>query len=443
MSDMYFFRIIIIIILSYPYFAFASNDTQTCEVYPITVPHSLVGGAANGTSFDLIQFGNAAGNHSWVTWNGDTSGAAAAISVTPPGNDSSYINPNDATDSVLGISDWVTGLSYFPTSGGTTNALDLQIGKDIIIPLWSQQSISSGLQQYQIQEFGIINLTAYKLKGKVPSISFIYKGIASCGNGSSGPVAENDNFITVAEAELSIVLSASTQTGQPITYRIVDSPVNGSLVGNNENYTYLSNAGFTGIDTFTFKANDSVEDSALATISIEVLAPTPMGQCELYPITVPYSLVSTSNIGDSFVDIGVGDAAENFNWLSWNGGFSSYYYRLMMSPPGNSDSYTNPSDIGDTFLEKYDSVRGLYQDGSVDNATISSSLAELLNKDIIIPLWSQIDTGFYRVEGFAKVNLTAFSLRGQSNKISFAYRGLVNCKTNGNPVAIPASVQTH
>jgi RHS repeat-associated protein len=319
----------------------------------------------------------------------------------------------------------------------------LQIGKDIIIPLWSQQSISSGLQQYQIQEFGIINLTAYKLKGKVPSISFIYKGIASCGNGSSGPVAENDNFITVAEAELSIVLSASTQTGQPITYRIVDSPVNGSLVGNNENYTYLSNAGFTGIDTFTFKANDSVEDSALATISIEVLAPTPMGQCELYPITVPYSLVSTSNIGDSFVDIGVGDAAENFNWLSWNGGFSSYYYRLMMSPPGNSDSYTNPSDIGDTFLEKYDSVRGLYQDGSVDNATISSSLAELLNKDIIIPLWSQIDTGFYRVEGFAKVNLTAFSLRGQSNKISFAYRGLVNCKTNGNPVAIPASVQTH
>ncbi|MCL1036716.1 DUF1566 domain-containing protein [Shewanella submarina] len=431
---------VIILALAFftPFFSFAANDTQTCEVYPIAVPYSLVGGGATGTSFEGITFGNTSNSHSWLTWNGDTSDSAAAISLTPPGNDSSYVNPNDESDVILGVNDWVFGLSSFPTSGEVTNALDMQIGKDIIVPLWSQQSTTSGFQQYRVQEFGVISLTAYKLKGKAPSISFVYKGIASCDSAGSGPVAENDNFITVGEAELSIGLSASTQSGEDMTYTIIDAPVNGSLVGSDQNYVYVSNAGFEGIDAFTFKANDSIEDSALATILIEVLAPTPIGQCELYPITVPYSLLSTSNAGDLFEDIKIGNSLTNFNWLSWSGGNSSYYFENMTTPPGNSDGYRSPSDVGDTFLEKHDWVRVLA--GSISDTTYSSGLTKLLGKDIVIPVWSQVNEEGYQVDGFASINLTNFSLRGQDN-ISFTYKGMVNCKNNGNPVATDTSLQ--
>ncbi|MCL1041909.1 DUF1566 domain-containing protein [Shewanella marisflavi] len=271
MTDMHYLRTVVLLVLLTPIYSFAVNDTQTCEVYPITVPHSLVYGAASGTSFDAIAFGNATDNHSWVTWSGDTSGSAAAISLTPPGNDSSYVNPNDATDSVLGIGDWISGLSSFPISGGVTDALDSQLGNDLIIPLWGQVDSNSGTEKFKVEQFGIINITSYKLKGKTPSISFLYKGKAYCDNNS--PIANNINLTTPQDAELLLTLIASDKDDDLLTYSVTAHPLNGNIEVQGQHVTYSPNEGFSGIDRFNYIVNDGLASSNIATVTIDVTLP--------------------------------------------------------------------------------------------------------------------------------------------------------------------------
>jgi outer membrane protein OmpA-like peptidoglycan-associated protein len=55
------------------------------------------------------------------------------------------------------------------------------------------------------------------------------------------------------------------------------APAHGSLgpIGADRKVTYTPAAGYTGADSFTYTANDGIEDSPATTVTIEVLAPTP------------------------------------------------------------------------------------------------------------------------------------------------------------------------
>ena len=54
---------------------------------------------------------------------------------------------------------------------------------------------------------------------------------------------------------------------------LVDSPSNGTLsLNTNGSFTYMPNNGFTGIDTFTYKASDGDLESNVATVTITVEA---------------------------------------------------------------------------------------------------------------------------------------------------------------------------
>ena len=57
----------------------------------------------------------------------------------------------------------------------------------------------------------------------------------------------------------------------------LSDPVNGIISSFNADgsFTYVPTANFTGVDTFTYKANDTVFDSAVTTVSINVLATNP------------------------------------------------------------------------------------------------------------------------------------------------------------------------
>ena len=58
-----------------------------------------------------------------------------------------------------------------------------------------------------------------------------------------------------------------------LTYTIVDQPTHGTLTGTGANRIYTPTANYNGLDSFTFKTNDGLADSATpATISIEVKA---------------------------------------------------------------------------------------------------------------------------------------------------------------------------
>jgi len=55
-----------------------------------------------------------------------------------------------------------------------------------------------------------------------------------------------------------------------LTYTILKQPENGTLRGEAPDLTYIPNRGFTGVDTFDFKANNGTYDSNTATVSIHV-----------------------------------------------------------------------------------------------------------------------------------------------------------------------------
>src|SRR5439155_21652601 len=67
-----------------------------------------------------------------------------------------------------------------------------------------------------------------------------------------------------------VTLTASDPDGNPLTFATTSTPAHGSLSGTAPNLTYTPNAGFFGTDSFTFKANDGLLDSNVATVSITV-----------------------------------------------------------------------------------------------------------------------------------------------------------------------------
>jgi RHS repeat-associated protein len=123
---------------------------------------------------------------------------------------------------------------------------------------------------------------------------------------NTAPVADAQSLITNEDTALSIVLIATDVDNDVLTYEVVTNPTNGALTGTAPNLTYIPNANFFGSDSFTFKANDGVEDSNIAVIDISInsnnITPVITSNPSLLA-TVDhqylYSLIATDEDGDS------------------------------------------------------------------------------------------------------------------------------------------------
>jgi hypothetical protein len=82
------------------------------------------------------------------------------------------------------------------------------------------------------------------------------------------PTAFPQTLSTGPNIPVVIVLRGADSDLDALTFSIVTPPTNGSLSGVPPNVTYMPNSGFSGADSFTFKANDGKLDSAPATISV-------------------------------------------------------------------------------------------------------------------------------------------------------------------------------
>ena len=67
-----------------------------------------------------------------------------------------------------------------------------------------------------------------------------------------------------------ITLTGSDLDGDTLIYGVVTQPTHGALSGTAPNLTYTPAADYNGADSFTFKANDGMVDSNIATVSITV-----------------------------------------------------------------------------------------------------------------------------------------------------------------------------
>ena len=80
---------------------------------------------------------------------------------------------------------------------------------------------------------------------------------------------------------LPVTLSGSDADNDPLTFRIVTQPKNGTLSGTSPNLIYTPKTGFVGTDSFTLVANDGKADSAPGTITVQVVADAPMNSAPL------------------------------------------------------------------------------------------------------------------------------------------------------------------
>jgi Glycosyl hydrolases family 28/Divergent InlB B-repeat domain/Bacterial Ig domain len=137
------------------------------------------------------------------------------------------------------------------------------------------------------------NLTYTPTSGYVGTDSFTFK--ANNGTDSNvatvnitvkpaTPVAVNQALSVVFNTPTTISLNA-TGSGT-LVYSIVAAPTNGTLSGTVPNLTYTPTSGFSGSDSFTFKANNGT-DSNVATVTIAVQPAVPVANSQ--SVTVSYN----------------------------------------------------------------------------------------------------------------------------------------------------------
>ncbi|MFK7995098.1 MAG: galactose oxidase-like domain-containing protein [Granulosicoccus sp.] len=88
--------------------------------------------------------------------------------------------------------------------------------------------------------------------------------------GAAAPIADNNSVLTTSGESVAITLEGSDPNNDPLTYRVVAQPVNGTISGVIPNLNYTPDPGFSGIDSIGFVVNDGLLDSAVATVSITV-----------------------------------------------------------------------------------------------------------------------------------------------------------------------------
>ena len=87
------------------------------------------------------------------------------------------------------------------------------------------------------------------------------------------PVANDGNIITEENVVVNGFLSANDSDGDSLSYSIVDNGNKGTAVITNSStgdYSYSPNTGETGADRFTFKVNDGLLDSGIATVILSI-----------------------------------------------------------------------------------------------------------------------------------------------------------------------------
>src|SRR5919109_4667799 len=123
------------------------------------------------------------------------------------------------------------------------------------------------LTKHRSHFFFIASLLALMLLTSIVPI----QNVQSSNSQNSPPVAYEQNVQTAMDMPIDITLQASDANNDNLTAAIVSQPINGTLSEINQeigNVSYTPNPGITGQDSFTFKVNDGLADSNIATASI-------------------------------------------------------------------------------------------------------------------------------------------------------------------------------
>ncbi|MFN0120657.1 MAG: Ig-like domain-containing protein, partial [Blastocatellia bacterium] len=95
--------------------------------------------------------------------------------------------------------------------------------------------------------------------------------VVTVGRKGSLPYANAQSVTTTEDLAKAMTLTGTDPGGKQLTYTIVGVPARGDLKGTAPNLTYTPDRDFSGIDSFTFRVNNGVADSAPATVYVVVI----------------------------------------------------------------------------------------------------------------------------------------------------------------------------
>ncbi|MBZ4422496.1 Calx-beta domain-containing protein [Myxococcus sp. RHSTA-1-4] len=98
------------------------------------------------------------------------------------------------------------------------------------------------------------------------------------------PLANSPSATLAEDSSKAFALTAFDADGDLLTWTLVDPPAHGTLSGTLPSPLYRPEANYTGPDSFTFQANDGMEDSPLAVATVTV---TPVNDAPTVRITSP------------------------------------------------------------------------------------------------------------------------------------------------------------
>lgn len=165
-----------------------SVPAASCPLYPIALSAQTLTGASPGATLGDIWNGAQPGNFGWLTWAGAPNVPTLVLSLTPPGNSQTYSNPNQPTDTVVSIGDWVQGSPGVSNASNVRAALDVLKTINITVPVWDQASGNGNNSLYRVVNFAVVRITDYQLPNQ-NRITATFVGYATNCGGIAPPTA--------------------------------------------------------------------------------------------------------------------------------------------------------------------------------------------------------------------------------------------------------------
>ena len=94
-----------------------------------------------------------------------------------------------------------------------------------------------------------------------------FEGLVS----NAAPLAQDQTLQVPEDGAAQIVLTATDPDGDTLSFVVDTLPLNGTLSGNAPDLVYTPNTNYSGVDSFTFVADDGAQTSEVASILIEVI----------------------------------------------------------------------------------------------------------------------------------------------------------------------------
>ncbi len=178
------------------------------------------------------------------------------------------------------------------------------------------------------------------------------------------PQADDQSVTVSFNTPKAITLTASDPDNGPqaLIYSIVSPPQHGTLTGTPPSVTYTPDTGYSGPDSFTFKADDGEADSNSATVSITVQLAHNRSPIELYAQSVTVAFNTPKAITLTAFDPDRGPQALTYSIVS-----APQHGTLTGTPPGVT--YTP-----DTGYSGPDSFTFKANDGEADSDPLTVSI---------------------------------------------------------------------